>query len=795
MSFPNLEKFWSASDFGTGESSVQGQISCPPTGSNESASCVLFGLQAGSLEPQSRCDRNACSEAHIDADSQVASRLLACLIKVCPSVMYGDSHHAEEEGIVNTEHYKITVRRQRDIKQPEGAGNHSDCVSFAIAPREGGPPSHAPLVFFMWVYNRARDTFVRVTRVETTYDYAPYLQLFPGAKPHVATVLSLCTAGVRTTLDYLEYTAVPFNANLLHDSPLSDLSSVSVQNSQKQYTFNLDKALGKRNVPGFLYATRTQDHNEAVQAVLENDTELLYTRYWHAHHAGAGMAQNRLMLTSPARTHLQTNVVYLGANGGKSLTGSCLLVHVRTTGVARAHVAAFQKGSLATLLNIGVQNEAKIATTASSKLLASSYMVDDMGSLCTLATDLTPVVVHTAWTDAIRNAMMGHERTTVYASNTIMAAATLVELSARIMGLETEVINKDQLHCIRWRHSVMNANGYLLFKRRTDAVNCLTGVLSARQASTIPGSRASAGSDSAYTEDFNADDAYKQYGPTMSVDTGLSLLGRFMHQASIKLDKMDLRKVILPEGLYERKLFGDSAIVDVGPRCEGTNVLVDIEYALQGGEATPAIIGMVVCQNGKRVHAALSRMREADAEQLTSRMHKNPKLKAAWDEQEASDGAQEELSMQLVALRMQHMIKEPARYRLWGKGIDNDCVLLLNAVPSKPTFPVVKRSVDEHAKLRRRYADIGAIAPKFDDLAPQYRLPPTHNPVVECAVFAHHIGLCEDTDWTDITNGSLPPVGKLISALAIGGINLQMYLDGVQDEYPETLEGTEPLQE
>lgn len=640
-----------------------------------------------------------------------------------------------------------------------------------------------PLLVYFWCEvfgpgEQRRYYDIAVIQVETPRN--PRALLNASGKPQqsvaevYAALVSMHTRGISHQLTdrgvQREVQCTPWSTNLMHDIDLKVFNTHSATEARMS-----DARLSLcRQFPLFCTAPRSDEYLSRVNATLRGrnkSTQIEYTRHWHTY---SGVHEHtyvsRHTVWNPTEV-LPCTALLFSASAGKQVTGSITQVRVRETGDILFTIA----GRNSPVFNAANAMRVGQVDAVSSTLLAAAFAADDHGSLVTVEKGNLPRVMPTVLFQAWRNAGLGTPRTLVHAEQPRALSRLLSELFVDT-GLKLDSAGEEAgALLLKWARPGYyfapgrEQRGILEIRQCTTAIGSLCGLFSEQQDWHGPGERNSV----VVVEDLNRavwhpmdqrNSSCKRWSPLLYIDTGRSLVGRYLLQDHIDVNILNKAKVALPASLRDHALVSNSLKEYVGPvYSDAVDLIVDLEFtdgSDEQGKVATAIAAVLVQERSPR--AILGELVANDppvSERLAKGANVNERTQYAagqthrnalkrWRTQVGAkftlvNDVRDAATLLGDILTIGKVLPIPVR--VWCKGADNDRILLYCAREGKNVMVRNRPQLVKEAQksVFQDISDFGAAVPTYNALTKLHHLPAIHNPVNEVLGFAIDASLME----------------------------------------------------
>nr|WPA94615.1 P4 protein [Fusarium proliferatum chrysovirus 1] len=717
-----------------------------------------FGLPVSSSSQVGACDQWSFTKASEGSGpSQLATDLINAFGQLCRD-KFCDLPKKMTESVSYRDYTEIVVANVSTYRTTfDNLQDHCDCFQVSVVSRHPQGQKHMPFIFLFWVYRNYLNNEIRVVLVETPRDYRPALRgaITSPISICVRTVSTIHTLNLSGKVNGASFTIVPWAANKLLNCSVRDLRANFEPTSNGSSAKLKKGVLQQADVqPIFIYAHGSRDYEEAAVAAVDGGRSVQYVHYWHSYSdLDASVPTSSAVCTATVAGEVHpANALYFGTNAGKQVTGVCVAVRIRENGRYLYVVQRREKPVFVDTNRIGV------VPSARRELLERCFAVDQWGTIAIITAKKKPVLMHTAITNAIRNELLGTPETVTYVKHMASALSAITAVADRTKSFTYEWEELGLATRMRWKHDTLNASGILYVRQAVTPGTGLLGVLSPWQNVNGPGSGdRNWDQSSEYWYPADGRSGIDKYTPMMYLDSGLSLLGRYMMQDYISTEYyLDTTKVLLPKVLRDDGVIGNATRYNVGPdMCGKLDVVIDIEYSpLPGGDdKIPTALGAVCAEDGTLVNVA-AEIQPLDAitkagllEQVDGRLQPR-------NDVDASIKSQASAYIQLrkripegqvwAHLAMLNVLSEASeQLTLWAKGADNDAIFIKNARgpdKSRDLWSTAKeegRSMLAEGELK----DLGAEMPKFAVMANRHNVSTQHHPGTEAALFALEGGL------------------------------------------------------
>ncbi|AKP45148.1 hypothetical protein P4 [Fusarium oxysporum f. sp. dianthi mycovirus 1] len=767
-----------------------------------------FGLPVSSSSQIGACDQWTFTKASEGSGpSQLATDLVNAFGMLCRHE-FCDLPKKMTEQVSYRDYTEIIVANVSSHRTTyDNLQDHCDCFQVNIVSRHPQGQKHMPFVFLFWVYRNYLDNEIRVVQVETPRDYRPALRgaIMSPISVCVRTVSTIHTLSLSGKVNGTTFTMAPWSANKLLNCSVRDLRSHFEPTSNGASAKMKQGVLHHADVhPLFIYAHNSRDYEESASAAVDGGRSVQYVHYWHEYSdITAGLPTNSAVCTATTAGEMHpANALYFGTNAGKQITGVCVAVRVRENG---RYLYVVQRREKAVFVEA---NRVGVVPSARRELLERCFAVDQWGSIAIVTAAKKPIVMHTAITNAIRNELLGTSETVTYVKHMASALSAITAVAQRVRSFKYEWEELGIATRMKWRHETLQASGTLYVRQAVTPGTGLLGVLSPWQNANGPGSGDNKWDQTnEYWYPADGRSGKNKYTPMMYLDTGLSLLGRYMMQDYIDdAYYLDATKVLLPKVLREDGVIGNATRYNVGPdMSEKVDVVIDIEYTpLPGGDdKLPTALGMVSTEDGELLNVAaevqpLEVVSNAGLlESVNGRLQpkgtieNSIKTQAGAYMQLRKRAPEGQIWSHLAMLNVLSTCSE--QITLWAKGADNDAIFIKNARgPDKsrspwPTSKEAGRAMIAASELK----DLGAEMPKFAVMAGRHNVSTQHHPGVEAALFALEGGLWrQKTDMRRAAFNTETKCDKFLLEVCtrvyeldeLQGVDMAGWIDSVLDE-------------
>jgi hypothetical protein len=515
----------------------------------------------------------------------------------------------------------------------------------------------------------------------------------------------------------------PVATLMLHSAPLKSIKAafkMTAAGTSLHPVAKITDAL--KTLPLHILST----HPVAKRQIITSRDPLHITRatFYKSRSSTSGITGSILELSASALP--VCDVVYLGTNGGKAVTGVVSVVRSRCAGTISylTQSAHSLGGCLPRKTKTVLPLVSKVTTS-----LASMYQIDDWGTAVARLRTGDFVCAPTIVRKAMFNCVMGvYSRVVVAGPDTAQleeATRQICEAAGLQCWLESPGV-------LQWRCSHRNLGGSFLFVYGAGVEGPWAPLLSRTQPANHPGQLQT---DDSHPElDVIFDGAV---GPEAMVDVGLSGLGRWLFQDFTQNGALDCRRFYKPRA----STWEQDAMSIVGVQLTREQCVVDIEYlTLRSGDRVnyvPVAVGVATFGDGELKGQGLL---VAPPELVQPYLDSPNYVKDAgadshktWETLTLGGAKQGDIVALLRAVRMLRIVAAPWDLGMYGKGVDNDNAIIRGAGTEAVVWP--------KAQGPDYLADLGAAIPKYDALAKSHSWSIRHNPAAECLLFGHTIGL------------------------------------------------------